>query len=133
MPATPRQRLSGRRLKAARDFARLKAEGQRLPVGCLILNWTPAVADRPARLGVITSRKVGGAVQRNRARRLLREAFRRHQCELARPADMVLVARNSIAGKSQAEVDRSFMEALRRSGLLRPAAGAVVSPETKPS
>lgn len=133
MPATPRQRLSGRRLKAARDFVRLKVEGQRLPVGCLILNWTPANAGQPSRLGVITSRKVGGAVQRSRARRLLREAFRRHQCGLARPTDLVLVARNSIAGKSQAEVDRSFLEALRRSGLLRSATGAAVSPETQPS
>lgn len=88
-------------------------------MGCLILNWCPVQGGTLSRVGVITSRKVGNAVARSRARRLLREAFRRHQNHVVAPADMVLVARNSIAGKSQAEVDRNFLGALRRAGLLR--------------
>ena len=132
MPATPRQRLSGRRLRAAREFARLKVQGSRLAVGCLVLNWSPT-ADRPvSRVGVITSRKVGHAVLRNRARRLLREAFRRHQSELAAPADLVLVARNSIVGRSQAEVDRNFLEALRRAGLRFAAPAGLTTAGTPP-
>jgi ribonuclease P protein component len=57
-------------------------------------------------------------VIRNRARRLLRESFRLHQNELAGPVDLVLVARPSIAGKDFAFVERDYLTALRRAGLL---------------
>jgi ribonuclease P protein component len=66
---------------------------------------------------------VGGAVARNRARRLMREAFRRHQLELAQPVDLVLVARPSIAGKGFAEVERDFLITLRKAKLLPSASG----------
>jgi ribonuclease P protein component len=62
---------------------------------------------------------VGNAVARNRARRLLRESFRRHQLDLATPVDMVLVARPSIAGMSFGEVEREFLSTARRAGLLK--------------
>lgn len=117
MIAAPRHFLSGRRLRAAREFARLKADGRRLAVGCLLLNWCPATEGRGSRVGVITSKRIGQAVIRNRARRVLREAFRRLQHELVQPADLVLVARNSIVGRDQSAVDRDFREALRRAGL----------------
>ena len=61
----------------------------------------------------------GGAVQRNRARRLLRESFRLHQFELAQPLDLVLVARPSIVGKAFREVEKDFLTTLRKAGLLK--------------
>lgn len=118
MPVSPHQRLAGRRLRAPREFARLKTQGKRLAVGCLLLNWSPAPDSGRSRVGVITSKRIGHAVLRNRARRVLREAFRRFQHELAGPTDLVLVARNSIVGREQAAVDRDYREALRRAGLL---------------
>jgi ribonuclease P protein component len=75
-------------------------------------------------LGVITSRRIGGAVVRNRARRLLRESFRLHQHDLAAPVDLVLVARPSIAGKGFAAVERDFMTTLRKGRLLSQTSGA---------
>src|SRR5258708_27448328 len=83
----------GRRMKLGRDFARARTQGKRVVSGCLIANWLALPAGAPARLGVITGRKIGAAVARSRARRLLREAFRLNQLRLAQPLDLVLVAR----------------------------------------
>ena len=107
------------RIKRGRDFSRVRQEGQRLVVGCLIANWRRLPDDSTARLGVVTSGKIGNAVVRNRARRLLRETFRVHQHELVHPVDLVLVARASIAGRKFADVEKDFLTTLRKAGLLK--------------
>jgi ribonuclease P protein component len=107
------------RLRQQRDFARLRREGQRLALGCLVANWNTLPEGATPRLGVVTSRKIGGAVVRSRARRLLRESFRQHQHDFAQPVELVLVARNSIAGKNFAEVEKDFLTTLRRARLLK--------------
>jgi ribonuclease P protein component len=107
------------RLAQSRDFARVRQSGQRLPLGCLIANWNALPDGSAPRLGIVTSKKIGGAVARSRARRLLRESFRRHQHELTRPVELVLVARNSIAGKGLAHVEKDFLAVLRRASLLK--------------
>ncbi len=124
-PGTPPPLRLGRaaRLKQGRDFARLRLEGQRLAVGCLVANWRRLPPGAPSRLGVITAGKVGPAVTRSRARRLLREAFRVHQLELGVALELVLVARPSIAGKRFADVEKDFLTMLRKAGLLREARG----------
>ena len=109
------------RLQQPRDFARVRQQGQRLALGCLIANWHPLPQGATPRLGVVTSRKIGGAVVRSRARRLLRESFRQHQNELAQPVELVLVARPSIAGRAFAEVEKDFLTTLQRAGLLKAA------------
>src|SRR5215471_330591 len=107
------------RIKHRRDFARVREEGGRLAIGCLIANWRCLPADARSRLGVITSARIGGAVSRNRARRLLRESFRVHQHQLIRPLDLVLVARASICSKGFTEVERDLLTTLRKAGLLK--------------
>ncbi len=119
-PAARRLRLRrSTRLQQQRDFARVRQEGQRLALGCLIANWHVLPDGGAPRLGVVTSRKIGGAVVRSRARRLLRESFRQHQNEFAQPIELVLVARNSIVGKKFAEVEKDFLAALNRANLLK--------------
>ena len=127
-PPVPRCLRLGRssRLVHSRDFARVRQNGQRLTQGCLIANWQPLPAGSPTRLGVVTSRKIGGAVVRARARRLLRESFRLHQLELALPVALVLVARNSIVGKQLAAVEQDYLTALKRAGL-RKEAGPILA------
>jgi ribonuclease P protein component len=107
------------RVQRNRDFVRIRQQGERLAQGCLIANWSELPDGARPKLGVVTGRKIGGAVQRARARRLLRESFRLHQHDLARPVELILVARNSIAGKKFAEVEKDFLTSLRRAGLLR--------------
>lgn len=87
--------------------------------GCLAANWLPLPAGADSRLAVITSKRLGNAVKRNRARRLLREVFRLHQHDLNQPLDIVLIARQSIADKKLAQVEEDFLTVLRRGGLVK--------------
>lgn len=123
VPASSQRLTLGRdrRIRCSRDFARVRQKGRRLAQGCLIANWQALPTGSQSRVGVVTSRKVGGAVERSRARRLLRESFRLHQWELIPSVDLVLVARPSIAGKSFNEVEREFLLAVRKAGLLKAA------------
>jgi len=107
------------RVKTGRDFIDARRRGQRHVAGCLIANWLPLGPGSMPRLGVVTSRKIGSATIRSRARRLLRETFRLHQHDLRQPVTMVLVARGSIVGKHLASVERDFLSVLRQAGLLR--------------
>lgn len=116
--STPLKFTREMRIKQGRDFTRIR-QGQRLVNGCLIANWLKLPPGSRLRLGVVTSRKIGNAVVRNRARRLMREAFRLHQHDFAQPVDLVLVARPSIAGKPMASVERDFLITLRKAGLLK--------------
>lgn len=89
--------------------------------GCLIANWRLSKEGMASRLGVITSSKIGNAVVRSRARRLLREAFRLHQHDLKNAVDLVLIARNSILGKGLTEVENDFLTIMRKAGLSKQA------------
>jgi len=109
------------RLQRSWEFGRARLEGQRIVKGCLILNWRSADQDAgqgKLRLGVVTSRKIGNAVARSRARRLMREVFRHHQHDFQRPIDLVIVARPSISGKSYAQVESDFLAAARQARLV---------------
>jgi ribonuclease P protein component len=107
------------RLAGSRDFVQIREQGERLARGCLIINWQGLPAGSASRVGIIASRKLGNAVTRSRARRLLRETFRLHQHELRQPVALVLVARKTIAGKKLAGVERDFLAALRQASIIR--------------
>jgi ribonuclease P protein component len=70
-------------------------------------------------LGVVASRKVGGAVQRARAKRRLREAYRLNRRHFEGTWDVILVARYSLPGAPWAEVVEDLLVLARRAGLLR--------------
>jgi ribonuclease P protein component len=107
------------RLRHKADFSRIRLEGKRLSKGCLVANWLALPPEAHPKLGVITSRKLGKAHIRSRARRLLRETFRLHQYDLREPVAMVLVARTSIVGRKLVDVERDFLSLLRQARLLK--------------
>ncbi len=109
MPARFRPR---QRLRTRAEFDRVFRRGQRLD-GRLFLLIAATNGQPQERLGLVVSRKVGGAVQRNRAKRLLREAFRRLTPEGRVALDVVVLAKPEIVGHRLAEVQRELEQRLR--------------------
>jgi ribonuclease P protein component len=82
------------RLSRSADFDRVYREGRSHATRHLVLYTFPrAEGDGDARLGVSVGRRVGGAVERNRVKRALREAFWTVAPDLPEGHDFVLVAR----------------------------------------
>lgn len=72
------------------------------------------------RLGVTATRKIGGAVVRNRAKRLLREVFRNNRGRLDPRLDLVANAHREIVGMGYAQIEKDFLTAFDRLAQRRP-------------
>jgi ribonuclease P protein component len=110
--APPRARLRpSERLVRGADFRKAFRQGIRLDGPLFVLVAT--MNARPySRFGLAASRKVGGAVARNRAKRLLRESFRTQK--VLPGFDLILIPKPEIRTATQVEVAREYRERLRR-------------------
>ncbi len=85
------------RLRSQQDFLEVRKRGKTFRTGYFFLQLLIRETKDPAlrRIGIITSRRVGNAVKRNRARRIIREIFRENQNALPPACDLVVVMRNT--------------------------------------
>lgn len=109
------------RLLRSGEFQHVTRHGRRVVVRAfvvLVAEPQPAASGSRPRLGVTVSRRVGGAVVRNRVKRRIREWFRRDRRRLRGGLDLVVIARRDAARLTGAEVAERLREAVERAGVV---------------
>ncbi len=99
-------------LKKSRDYRRAVENGNREILETIAVYRTPNQAGK-TRIGISVSRKIGKSVQRNRIKRLVREAIRRNAPLLPKGEDIVIVARKSCVEAGLREMERDIKNICR--------------------
>lgn len=100
------------RIRKKKEFLVLYKKGRRYKTRFFSLIYI-ANALAYSRVGVVASRKVGGAVVRNKAKRWMRELFRRNRDLLDSPIDLLIVALPDMARATWAEVREEYTQAVQ--------------------
>ncbi|MDR3551775.1 MAG: ribonuclease P protein component [Clostridia bacterium] len=104
-------------LKENRDFRRIYSRGRSF-VSRGVVVYVTANRLSKNRLGITVSKKLGGAVQRNRAKRIIREAYRLTEPAVAVGYDFVLVARSRTLAMKMGELQKEMRGVLKNAGVL---------------
>lgn len=103
-------------LRNKQDFEKLKKYGKSAGSKYVVLSYRKNGLDYNRR-AFLATKKVGNAVTRNRARRLMKEAFRQMESTVPTGYDYLFIARNTITDSKCADVKKSIEAAFSRAGL----------------
>jgi len=98
------------RVRKRREFEDAQRKGRRVTTPHFVLLLHARESPGTARLGIVASRKIGTAVVRNRAKRLVREAFRTARDLFIPGIDVVVIARRPLAGLKPADIVAEWRE-----------------------
>ena len=105
-------------LKFNHIFRRLYRKGQSAANGYLVL-YCRDNGSKGNRIGITVNAKLAHAVHRNRVRRQLREIYRLNAPALKTGYDIIIVARTRCVGAEYAKMDRAFLSACEKLGLMK--------------
>jgi ribonuclease P protein component len=120
MPAKNLSFPKTRRLTATSQFELVRKAGRTQRGKLLMLGVLASKTNDGLRAGFVTSRKIGGAVLRNRVRRRLREIVRKHQHEIVDPVWVVTIARTDAARVTYRQLEDEWLRLARRASILAP-------------
>jgi ribonuclease P protein component len=110
----------GERLHLQKDFKRVFKTGRKLAHPALFIYIEPKTGSAPkSRLGLVTSGKLGNAVQRNRLKRRLREIFRLHKHAFSPPLDIIFVPRMGACKLSFDSLKNAALGLLEKAGVYK--------------
>lgn len=100
------------RLRTTGDFRRMKENAKKINCGGFTFLYL-IKEEGPARIGIITSIKVGGAVKRNYAKRIFREIFRLNYEKVRVNCDILIVVRSHFDNYSFLQLEEQFLKACK--------------------
>ena len=103
-------------LRKKEDFSSIYRKGKSIP-GRYVVFFYKENDLSYNRTAFLASKKVGNSVQRNRAKRLMKESYRLIESNICNGYDLIFIARNSINGKKFSDVDRSLKGTIKKAKL----------------
>ena len=107
------------RLCKNREFQLVYRRGKSVVNRLVVLYVLPRSPKQPSRIGFVTGKKIGCAVERNRCRRLMKEVYRLHQFELSDGFDLVLIGRSQLKHVGYAQAEHSILQLFRRARVFK--------------
>lgn len=105
-----------KKINQNKEFKRIYSRGNSLVSGCLVTYFLKNTT-RDKKIGITTSKKIGNAVNRNRARRIIFEAYRKILSHVRSGYDYVFLARNRTCTSKTQDIVKSMIFQIKRAGL----------------
>ncbi|MBC3536334.1 ribonuclease P protein component [Megasphaera hominis] len=106
-----------KRLRKNREYQLVYRRGKSFVNRLVVLYVLPRSPKQPSRIGFVTGKKIGCAVERNRCRRLMKEVYRLHQDSLQDGYDVVLIGRSYLKDVGYKEAEKSILQLFRRANI----------------
>lgn len=105
-------------IKENKDFRRIYTRGKSY-VSPVLVTYVLKNRSGDVRIGITTSKKTGNAVKRNRARRIIREAFRMVVPQVKQGYDFIFVARGKTPFVKSTDICRAMTQELKNAGVMK--------------